>query len=180
MVVPGKGKSYNKNREAPTPTVGTTTGAKKTTLAEKNKEEGLADETGQGERADGEMIYREEDDETMDSEMTSRKMGCTHDEMPRSDHLSPRAPLLAQPSQTNGSDTCLDHPEGETQKTYGINGKIGANDEWEFQRVWSEDRIIKRTKTTLLPSSARIKEGFKGAPVGTGPITTNPNPPPNT
>ena len=59
MVVPGKGKSYNKNREAPTPTVGTTTGAKKTTLAEKNKEEGLADETGQGERADGKMIYIE-------------------------------------------------------------------------------------------------------------------------
>ena len=84
----------------------------------------------------GEMIYREEDDKKVNSGMTISDMECTHDEAPRSDHLSPGAPPLAQPSQSNGSGNSLDHTEVETQKTYGINGKIGANYGWEFQRGW--------------------------------------------
>ena len=84
--------------------------------------------------------------------MTSSEMGCTHDKTLRYDHLGPGATLLAQPSQNNNSDTSLDHTEGETKKTFLINGKKGANDGWEFQRGGLEDRIINRTKTPLPPS----------------------------
>ena len=74
------------------------------------------------------MIYREEDDTKVDSGVMSSKMGCTHDKTLRDDHLSPGAPPLSQPSQTNASDAILDNTEGETQKTFLINGKIGASD----------------------------------------------------
>ena len=84
---------------------------------------------------DGEMIYTEEDDETVGSGMTCSEMGCAHNEPLGDDHLSPGAPPLAQPSQTNDSDTGVTHREEEPQKTYSINGKryvinvkLGAND----------------------------------------------------
>ena len=79
-------------------------------MAEQNTTEGVAEKSGEGERVDGEMIYiEEEDDETVDSGMTSSEMGCTHDETLRDEHLGPGAPPLTQPSQTNDSNTSLNH-----------------------------------------------------------------------
>ena len=101
-------------------------------------------------------------------------MGCTHDKMLRADHLIPGAPPLDQPSHTNNSDTGLNHTEEENQKTYGISGKLGANDGWEFQQGCSGYRITNRTTTTLTPSPVWVKEVVEGAPVGTGPIIKDP------
>ena len=57
LVVPVTGMRYNKHREAPTPQLGTTTGANMITLADQNMPEILADERGEGKMLDGEMIY---------------------------------------------------------------------------------------------------------------------------
>ena len=54
---------------------------------------------GDGERGDGELIYQEEDDETVDINLTNNSTGCTTSEIPGSDHLSTVETPLAQPSQ---------------------------------------------------------------------------------
>ena len=62
---------------------------------------------GDRKRMDGEMVYQEEDDETVNSEVTNSVMGCIHNEAPGANHLRPVVPPLAQPSQLNNSDTSL-------------------------------------------------------------------------
>ena len=141
LVVPRTGRRYNKTREAPIPKAGTTYGAKLTTRVDQTPPERKADEREEEQRVDGDIIYTKEDKEAVESGMTCSDMGGTHNEPLRADHLSPGAPPLAQPSQTNDSNTGLTNTFEEPQKTYiingkkyGINGKLSANDGWEFQK----------------------------------------------